>query len=410
MEFSFLHAADLHLDSPLRGLGNDGPVDRIRGASRRALANLVDFAVGERVAFVLLAGDLYDGDWKDWRTGQFLVEQLGRLKRAGIGVVAIRGNHDADQVLTRELPFPGTMLPHRKPDTAIPIPGVAVHGQSFATRAVTERLALSYPKPLDQHFNIGLLHTACGSAEHDNYAPCTPSELAALEYDYWALGHVHTRQIVSRDPWIVFPGNLQGRHVKEEGDKGATLVRVERGRVASVVHHPLDVVRWQQIEVPCDGLPDPASVQQRVRGLAAAAMATVEDRLLAVRLILTGACPAHAALASDPEATRQAMRAAMIEIADPEQLWLEDVRVQTRPAVDLAALRAQGGAVGALLETINQPADLPTDLQIRVAVMVERFGAGLELDHAARAIAAGVLPEELLDRARALLVAELARS
>ena len=410
MEFSFLHAADLHLDSPLRGLDADAPADRIRGATRQALVNLVEFAIGESVAFVLLAGDLYDGDWKDWRTGQFLVEQLGKLKRAGIAVVAIRGNHDADQVLTRELPFPGTMLDHRKPGTAIPIPGVAVHGQSFATQAVTARLALGYPKALDRHLNIGLLHTACGSSEHDNYAPCTPSELATLGYDYWALGHVHTRQIVSREPWIVFPGNLQGRHVKEEGDKGATLVRVERGRVASVMHHPLDVVRWQRIEVPCDGLADLASVHQRVRGLAAAAMAAVEDRLLAVRLILTGACPAHAALASDPDATRQAMRAAMIEVADSEQLWLEDVRVQTRPAVDQAALRAQGGAVGALLATIERSSGLPLDLQARLVSMVERFGAGLEPEHAARAIAAGMLPEELLDRARALLVAELAGS
>ncbi len=411
MEFSFLHAADLHLDSPLSGLGTDAPSSQIRGATRQALANLVQLALRERVQFVLLAGDLYDGDWKDWRTGQYLVEQLASLKRANIPVYAISGNHDAEQVLTKQLPFPGELLPPRKPATRI-VPGlpVAIHGQSFATRAVTENLALGYPPALAGHFNIGLLHTACGSTEHDNYAPCTAEDLAAKDYDYWALGHVHTRRVVATAPWIVFPGNLQGRNVREEGSKGATLVHVSAGRVAQALHQPLDVLRWARLTVDCTGAADAEEVQNRVAVSLSPAVMEAEGRLLAVRLTLTGPCAAHAALAADPEATRQTMRAAAANVAERDQLWLEDVRVGTRPALDIAALRQQGGAVGALLTEMERPVTLPGDLQAAMADMVKSFGEGLDPDHPARAVANGTMPADLVDRARALLLAELARS
>lgn len=115
---------------------------RIRRATRDALVNMVDFAREKQVAFVLLAGDLYDGDWRDWRTGQFLVQQLGLLVRDGIEVVAISGNHDADQVLTRKLPIPG-LLSADEPGTRLlgHVP-VAVHGQGFSMPAIRTNLAL----------------------------------------------------------------------------------------------------------------------------------------------------------------------------------------------------------------------------------------------------------------------------
>ncbi len=410
-DFTFLHAADLHLDSPLRGLDSDAPAERIRGATRQALANLVQLALREQVQFVLLAGDLYDTDWKDWRTGQYLVEQLAQLKRAGIPIYAISGNHDAEQVLTKQLPFPGELLPSRRPSTRM-VPGlpVAIHGQSFATRNVTENLALGYPAALEGHFNIGLLHTACGSAEHEPYAPCTPADLAAKGYDYWALGHVHARRVVATNPWIVFPGNLQSRNVREEGSKGATLVHVSGGRVTQAAHHPCDVIRWARWTVDCEGASDIEEVQQRAQTLLHAAVNEAEQRLLVVRLTLKGSTAAHAALAADLEATRHILRAAVAGVVPPDELWLEDVRVATSPALDLAALRRQGGAVGALLSEMEQPMALPPDLQAAIADIVKKFGDGLDDDHPARAVASGALPAELVERARDLLLAELARS
>ena len=408
-DFEFLHAADLHLDSPLRGLDRDAPTERIRNATRSALANLVDFALERHVAFILLAGDLYDGDWRDWHTGQFLAQQLARLTRANIEVVAISGNHDAERVLTRKLTLPG-MLRADRPDT-IRLQGVpvAVHGQSFATPSVTENLAANYPQPVDGSFNIGLLHTACGTVENDRYAPCGIADLARRGYDYWALGHVHTRAILSKAPWIVFPGNLQGRHINEPGSKGATLVTVERNAVKNVEHHGLDVLRWLHLSVDVNGADGIEAVAARVRTLLGAAVLEAEDRMLVVRLTLRGSCPAHGDLARSTGTTLEQMRAAAAEIAGPDELWIEDVRLATTPALDLAAMREQPGAVGALIKALDRPVEIDAGLRTFIADQLRRADDALDADHPARAIAAGNLPPEIIEQARAMLLAELAR-
>ena len=408
--FTFLHAADLHLDSPLRGLDADAPAEQIRGATRQALANLVQLAKAEQVGFVLLAGDLYDGDWKDWRTGHYLVSQLAELKRAGIPVVAISGNHDAEAVLTQNLPFPGTMLPARQPATAYPMPGVAVHGQSFATRAVRERLALAYPAPLPDHFNIGLLHTACGSTEHDDYAPCTPAELRDKGYDYWALGHVHGRAVLSQDPWIVFPGNLQGRHIREEGSKGASLVRVEDGRVAAVTHHALDVLRWRRLVVDLSGAADLHEVLGRAAVLLEAATADADGRLLIARLVLEGATAAHAELAANPQRILASLRSTASEVAGRDMLWIEDVRVRSTPPTGDAGLHAQPGVVGTLVDALAEAPLLDAELAAFIADLGKRIDLSLlDADHPARVLAEGRMPETVVARAQALLRSELLR-
>ncbi len=407
MNFSFLHAADLHLDSPLTGLEAEAPADRIRGASRQALRNLVDLALAERVDFVLLAGDLYDGDWKDWRTAQFLTAELGRLKAQGIPVYAISGNHDAASVLSRTLRLPDPVLSVDKPETRR-VPGlqVAIHGQGFATRAVTVDLAAGYPDPVAGWFNIGLLHTACGSGAHENYAPCTPADLAVRGYDYWALGHVHEHAVLRRDPWIVFPGILQGRHVKEEGAKGACLVRVVEGKVA-VVHRALDVLRWARIGLNVAGAQDFDAVLDRMGPLLHAAVAEAGERFLAVRLTLHGACAAHVALVRDPAETRRELRVASAGIAGPDQLWIEDIRLATTSAADVGALRAQPGIIGTLLNALDAPVAIDPDLLALATQLAGHADDPLDPDHPARAIAAGQVPDALVARARALVLAEL---
>jgi DNA repair exonuclease SbcCD nuclease subunit len=409
-DFTFLHAADLHIDSPLRGLDAAAPAERIRMASREALTRLVELALQRQVAFVVLAGDLYDGDAKDWRTGQFLVQQLTRLTREGIEIVAISGNHDADQVLTRKLPVPG-MLGFGKPETRLlsHVP-VAVHGQSFATRAVLENLVLRYPRRIEEKFNIGLLHTACGMGGHENFAPCTVGDLERLEYDYWALGHVHIRQVLSTDPWVLFPGNLQGRHVKEEGAKGATIVSVTNLRVEGVPEHvPLDVVRWRRLPVDVTGAADERAVLDRAGFLLNQAVLEAEGRMLAVRISLIGECPAHADLARSPEALLQNMRAAALDVAGPDEVWIEDVKLLTAPVLDLPAMRAQPGAVGMLVSALDRPVAVDKRLADFVSDQLRRADQDLESDHPALAIRDGHIPDDILARARALLLAELAR-
>ncbi len=413
--FQFLHAADLHLDSPLRGLERDpgAPVDRIRRATRDALANLVDLALRERVAFVLLAGDLYDGDWRDWGTGQFLVGQLARLTAGGIRVVAISGNHDAASVLTRRLRWPdgAVMLPADRPATVeLAEFGVAVHGQSFARRDVAENLALGYPPPLPGRLNIGLLHTAAGRGGHENYAPCTPEQLAGHEYQYWALGHVHAREVISNRPWIVFPGNLQGRDVNEAGAKGASLVTVRDGTVTAVDHQVLDVVRWLRLEVDVAAATCEDDVLSLARTAIGQAAAQADGRLLALRLCLGGECAVHAILAGDPGGLREKLRAEAMAASGGEAIWMEDLRLDTRAPRQAAPPRDD--AVGTLLHAIaaTPPDDLAAALQGYAAAMLGRapaLRARLGADHPAVRLAAGEVPADFLDRARALLLARL---
>lgn len=411
-----LHAADLHIDSPLRGLeaDPDAPADRIRGATRAAFTNLVDFALAQQVSLVLLAGDLYDGDWPDWRTGQFLIRGLERLTRGGVRVVAISGNHDAESVITKKLRWPdGARLlrTDRAQTVTFPDLGVVVHGRGFPAKAVGESLLPSYPAPDPRYFNIGLLHTAAGRGGHENYAPCTIDQLAAHGYEYWALGHIHTREAIYRPPcWIIFPGNLQGRHANECGAKGATLFTVETGRiVGEPTHHALDVLRWARLDADIDGASDEEQALAAVRHVIAGALEAANDVPLALRLRLTGTTELHAALQRDPEATREKIRAETISAGGAGRLWLEQIDIATTP---LAAAHGADPALATLLRLIEEadPAPLCEGLQSYASTLLDRatgLRAALSDNHPAVQAAAGGIDAGLLRQAKALLLARL---
>lgn len=357
--FAFIHAADLHLDSPLRGLDRyDGaPADRIRGATREAFDNLVKLAITEKVSFVLLAGDLYDGDWKDYNTALYLSSRMSRLKDAGIQVVLISGNHDAASQITRSLDLPGnvTRLSTRRPETVrFENIGVAVHGQGFPNRAVLEDLSEKYPQALSGYYNIGLLHTcATGRDGHETYAPCKVERLANKGYDYWALGHVHKREVLHEDPWIVFPGNAQGRHIRETGPKGCTLVTVEDGRTATVEHRDLHSIQWALCPVNASGMASPEEIIEATRRSIEAALAQTDGRLLAARITITGACPAHMRLSANPEKWTAAIRAVATDLGGGA-VWVEKVELRTKSVIDLNEMVQSGTPMGDLLRFIQE--------------------------------------------------------
>jgi DNA repair exonuclease SbcCD nuclease subunit len=346
--FAFIHASDLHIDSPLVGLDRyDGaPAPEIRAASRRAFENLVRLAIDERVAFVVLAGDVFDGDWRDYNTGVFLNRELARLERSGIRVYLVQGNHDAEGQMTRELRLPPNshVFSHDAPETVLFAEHkVALHGQSFAEQKVTKNLALDYPKATPGAFNVGVLHTALEGREgHQPYAPCSREDLEAKGYDYWALGHVHRREEVSRRPWIVFPGNLQGRHARETGAKGCTLVTVTDGAVVSARHVPLDVVRWVSIAHDVTGL-RPEEIVDSLARLVRAEVAVAGDRLVAARVRAYGRADA-AALHAEPHRWRAELVSRVASVAGP-RVWLEKVFFDVEPPRVVTPATAENLAV-----------------------------------------------------------------
>lgn len=372
----FIHAADLHIDSPLRGLdAHEGaPVERLRGATRQAFLALVDLALTQQVDFVILAGDIYDGNWTDFRTGLFFREQLVRLTRAGQRVFIVRGNHDAESQITRQLPpVEGVHVFSSRTCETVEIAelGVALHGRSFPDRAVTEDLVPGYNDPVPGKFNIGVLHTSLtGSPEHDSYAPTSVPVLVAKGYDYFALGHIHARQVVREaDPRIVFPGNLQGRHARETGPKGCELVTVANGRL-SAEFVPLDVVRWHQVQVDAGGVPDLAALARLCANRLEQLAADARDRLHAVRLSLHGESALHRLEAQQPGSLAAAVHAAAQDI-DTAQIWIEQVHLDLRSPLDRAAAAARPDALGEVVRLVDAMAADDAQLKAWVAAQLD---------------------------------------
>jgi len=364
----FIHCADLHLDSPLRGLERyDGaPAQEMREATRRAFTNVVDLAIDREVDFVLIAGDIFDGDWQDFNTGLFFANQLRRLADANIRAFIVRGNHDALSKISKAVTLPKNTHVFRagKPDTIVDETlGVAIHGQSFATGVVTDDLASQYPEPRRGTLNIGLLHTALAGREgHETYAPTTAERLIDKGYDYWALGHVHNREVVREAPWIVFPGNTQGRHARELGTKGCMLVEgsAEEG-IVSVEFVATDVARWQHLEVDATDMASVDDLQETVQQSVRAAVTKAGDRLLALRLTVSGRTALHSRLLGNPEAFR-AHACAWINEASNGTAWLEKARCRVAAPLDLAALAGRDDPFGWLVRKLDDLATNPAEL------------------------------------------------
>ena len=376
--FRFLHAADIHLDSPLIGLASvEGRVaERIRTAPRAAFEALVERAIEDEVDFLVIAGDLYDGTWRDYKTGLFFAEQMGRLNQAHIPIYVLHGNHDAESQITKPLVLPDnvSVFGTRKAETfRIEELNVTLHGQSFREKAVIDNLVPDYPAPVDGAFNIGVLHTALGGmGEHANYAPCSVPELVAKGYDYWALGHVHQGQVLSERPHVVFPGNLQGRHVRETGPKGACLVTVEAGEIVDLVFLELDVVRWSVLDVDVTAASSTVEVVDLMRDAVAQGAREADGRLLAARIVLRGHTQLHSQLVASAEELTADARSAALGLGD-EVAWVERVAVQTTSVADAAARVDALSDLQRMLREAGSDSELLTQLQGDIGELVRRL-------------------------------------
>lgn len=333
--FCFVHAADLHLGGR-RWLQTTPPfaalVDRVRRADRLALHALTELCLAERAALLLLAGDVIDGWCRDHRVGLELERELLRLERAGCHVAIVLGNHDLRTRVMLPLLLPGNarVLGLHEPETLVfEELGLAVHGVSVPELSVpglTESIGVlgAFPRPRPDLLNVGLLHTSAeGIRGHADYHPCSRRALRNFGYDYWALGHVHSREVVAEDPWIVFPGNLQARGAREAGAKGATLVRVKSQRIASVAPCRLDVLGFETIRADVSAAESFSDVLVAARQALAQAAASPE-RPLILRLVIAGAAGAARILEVPPWERDRAFQALKHDVAS-ESLWIDEI-------------------------------------------------------------------------------------
>mgnify|MGYP006276085663 CR=1 FL=1 len=404
-EFKFIHASDLHIDSPLRGLERyeGAPVEEMRLASRRAFEGLVDLAIEEEVAFVLLAGDIFDGEWRDYNTGLYFSNQLARLAKADIPVALIRGNHDAASRWTRSLSFPKGcyQFPAKEAETLKwDELRVAVHGQSFETASVKENLARNYPPSIAGYLNIGLLHSSLdGRPGHDNYAPCTKADLDALGYQYWALGHVHELEYVSKDPWIVFPGTTQGRSIREQGEKGCVLVTAEDDEIRNLSFRPLDLARWALCEVDLEDCSREGELVDAVTESIERAVAQAQGRTLALRVVLKGATVLYDLLLDERDRFLTQIRACAGGAVGGEA-WVEKVVFDCCPPLEQNAQLEGSECYEALMGRFDEICDDDEFLS----------GARKELDGLKSKLGAcGISGQDLLDPCASEVLAAAAK-
>lgn len=414
--FKFIHAADVHLDSPLRGLARyeSAPAESIRDACRRAFENLVDLAIEEKAAFVLLAGDLYDGDWNDYSTGIFFSRQMGRLNDHNIRVFTAAGNHDAANRITKALDNPPnvTMLSSSKAETIkLDQFMVAIHGQSFKEQHVYDNLAKDFPAALPGFFNIGLLHTSLDGREgHASYAPCSKDDLKAKGYHYWALGHIHNQEYVSEDPWIVFPGCIQGRHIRETGAKGCLLVTVNDASADPVIEmRSLDVLRWHLCAIDLTDVEDMREVWDKTRKEIQASLKSAQGRPVAMRIRYQGSTKMVDQISANPEHFAHQVKARGAEIAG-DDVWIEKVENLVTGKRDLAAGLSDDSPLGTMLreimktdespDNIHGLGDLLTELKQKLPLEAYSGDGGLPLDDP------GTM-KHLIEEAKQMLVSKL---
>jgi hypothetical protein len=384
--FRFIHTGDIHLDSPLKGLaGQQGAAaERIRTATRTAFENLISRAIEDEVDFVVIAGDLYDGDWRDYQTGLFFVKQMGRLSQAKIPVFLLHGNHDAESQITRKLTLPAnvSVFSARKPETfRLPHLNVTLHGHSFRQRNVTDNLVPAYPSPVAGCFNIGVLHTSLGGMPgHANYAPCAIEDLINKGYDYWALAHVHQAAVLYERPHVVFCGNLQGRHIRESGAKGASLITVEDGQVAEIAPLHVDCVRWTLLPVPVEQCGVVADAVDRIsQAIEEGVERDAQGRLLACRIELTGQTGLHGELLASADHLLAEARAAALGLGD-EVAWVERLIVATASPEAAASRTDALGDLQRIIESAGSDAELQARLATELGDLVRKLPHDIRTD------------------------------
>jgi DNA repair exonuclease SbcCD nuclease subunit len=365
--FTFVHAADLHLDTAFQGIGEVAPfvAAALREASLDAFDDIVELAIRSRAAFVLVAGDVYDGPERGLRAQLRFRDGLIRLADHAIATFVVHGNHDP--VATGWSAIGSTwpdLVTIFAPGTATVVPVLVdgeqiatVQGISYATAATTENLALGLSRPSGPGPHIGLLHCNVEGASdaHANYSPCTLADLRRTGLDYLALGHVHERRVLTDgrggDPWIVYPGNTQARSPRatERGPKGALLVQVTDGAVEGVEFVACDRVRFEEVACDIGDLEDLGELCDRLAELAAERLASADGRSIVLRARLIGRGPLHPDLArtkvTDELLTE--LRAATAERTP--FCWWDRLIDETALGFDLAELRGRGDFASDLL-------------------------------------------------------------
>jgi DNA repair exonuclease SbcCD nuclease subunit len=361
--FKFIHCSDLHIDSPFKGVSEVDPAlgERLRASTLKSFHNIVDLAIQKKVDAVIIAGDVFDGADKSLKAQFKFCRELERLSEKGIPSFIAHGNHDPLDTWSASLKWPSNAtifsgehvqgFPISKGGREV----ARIYGISFPCREVFENLALKFQKQPHSGFAIAVLHANVGgNTEHDQYAPCSVDDLVGINMDYWALGHVHTRQILrDNDPVIVYPGNSQARNIKETGAKGCCLVTLQETASPSVQFFPTDVLRFYTERLDLTSCSSLNEVMDLIRSRGQQLSSEADGCDILVRLTLVGQTPVHDELqmTKNFEALQDEMREYFKE---HQPLIGVDLILNTRGTLDIDSLRQGKGFVADIINLYDQ--------------------------------------------------------
>ena len=382
--FTFVHAADLHLDSQFKGLeqcflnGESVPgsiLTRLRNCTFESFGRIIDLCIERKVDFLLLAGDIYDVADKSLRAQIRFRDELTRLAGAGIPAFVVHGNHDHLGGWRADLKFPDTVhIFNGRGVEARPVMRdgreiARVYGLSYPRQAVFENYAALFDREPDAPFAIALLHCNVGGAGgHENYSPCKLNDLLGKGFDYWALGHVHSRVVLNpAGPCVAYPGCSQGRSAREAGGKGCFFVSVEDTGGVDLEFVPVSTVRWENVEVSIDGLQDDQELLDKLEESLLALQAVSGAYQVVARILLTGRGALHKNLVrpSYAETLAQALRSRFTAEGEGK-VFLESIRTGTGASVDRGELARSGSLLGDLLSLADKALD---DRQLRAELL-----------------------------------------
>ena len=355
--FSFVHAADLHLDSPFAALNVDNPdlASILHSATFEAFDRVIQLCLEEQVDFLLVAGDVYDGSDRSLRAQVKFRDGLQRLHEAGIRSFVIHGNHDPLDGWSSTLEWPSGVhvFGEHLETTEVKRDGsllARVQGISYPKRDERRNLSLLF-HPTDSAFHIALLHANVGSdTGHEPYAPCTLEDLMKSQMDYWALGHVHSQRVLSAHlPFVVYPGNTQGRNIKETGEKGCYLVKVGEDKEVELEFRATDVIRWTTYEL---SIHDLQTEQDLINALDHACVEISEkalDRPSIARMTLSGRSPLFKFLKA-PNSVADLLE--ILHERGPSyfpSVWVEQILLSVSPDIDPMARMKERDFLGDLI-------------------------------------------------------------
>lgn len=403
MKIKFLHAADLHLGRVFTGLRQlpEQIYDRVVDSGFRALEKLVSAAIEHDVDFVLFAGDVFDSNAVSLRTYLRLRKQLERLERHQIRAFICHGNHDPLVGGQRVIDWPKnvTVFPDETV-TAVPYKTkrdqvAMIYGFSYTRREIVTDKSKEYTKKTEGDFHLAMLHgNVDGQTEHDPYAPFTVNGLLAKQFDYWALGHIHKRQILATEPPIIYPGNIQGMHRNEQGEKGCMLVTLSKAGPPEIVFIPTSEIIWHEIEIEITNVNTVDSLLDNIQSMKE--QFRKQNTLLHIQFTGSGILNEQLRSANELDDLLWAVN----EGEEEQQpfIWVVGVSVHTLGDWNREELEGRGDFIGELISSINTYSDFDEAL----ALLFNNRNARMFLQSFS-----GEEREAILEKAESLLLTKL---